>query len=206
MKIMLLMAIVATLAVLFACLLPLLLQHGSRKTITARSKRYRVRFLPLNAIERVFSSPLHLLQGLSQRVFGPSRLVASNIAEGTHSGNLTKLTDAAIATRFLLVKKGSDTAHIAVCSAITDRPIGVCTDEAAAAEEPVNVALLGSSKSTLKVVASGAIASGTRVAVTAAGKVQTAVATQYPIGIALTDAGADGDILEIDPINPAAVI
>ena len=158
-------------------------------------------------MKTLFQNLLYRLQGVTQRRFGASRLVACNIAEGTHGGGqITRFTDAAITTRFLLVKKGSDANHIAVCSAITDRPLGVCTDEAAAAEEPVNVALLGSSKSTLKVVAAGALTAGTRVAVTAAGKVQTAVATQYPIGITLTDAGADGDIIEIDPINPAAVI
>jgi len=143
---------------------------------------------------------------LRRRFLRPACLVACNIAEGTHDGCLTRLTDAAIATRFLLVKKGSDTNHIAVCSAITDRPLGVCTDEAAGAEEPVSLSLLGSSHATLKVVAGAAITSGARVATMASGKVQTAVATQYPIGIALTDAAADGDIIEIDPLNPAAVI
>lgn len=209
MKTQLIMAFVATIAVLFACRLPWFLKHGSNKPDTARAKKYRVRFKKLNVMEALaapFVAAMLPLQGLTQRVFGPSRLVACNIAEGTHAGNITRLTDAAIATRFLLVKKGTDTNHIAVCSAITDRPIGVCTDEAAAAEENVNVALLGSSKTTLKMVAGAAITSGARVATMASGKVQTAVTTQYPIGVALTDAAADGDIIEVDPINPTAVI
>jgi hypothetical protein len=141
-----------------------------------------------------------------RRAFGLPTLIARNIAEGSHAGGITKLSSAAMTTRFLCVKKGADTDHIAVCSAITDVPIGICTDETAAAEEYINVALLGCAKGTLKVVAGAAITSGALVATTAAGKVQTAVATQYPIGRAVTDAAADGDIIEIDPVLPVFAV
>lgn len=130
----------------------------------------------------------------------------ANIAEGTHKGNITKLADGAIATRFLLVEIGSDANHVAVCNGTTDKPLGVCTDEAAAAEDPVNVALLGSAGSTLKMVAAGNITAGDYVATTAAGKIQTAVSTQYVVGRALEAATADGQVIEVDPILAFAAL
>lgn len=211
MKFTLLLAFIATLAVLFACLLPVLIKHGFKKSDirTTRARRYKVRFQKLNLMERLFAPFVRAMEALqlrTQRWFGSSRLVAANIAEGQHEGHITKLTDATIATRFLMVKKGTNTAHIAVCSAITDRPMGVCQDEATAAEENVNVALLGARKDTLIGVASGAIASGSRLATTATGKLQVAVTTQFVIGIAITDSAVDGDLIEFDPINPMAAI
>jgi hypothetical protein len=127
-----------------------------------------------------------------------------NVAEGTHAGNITKKSDAAIATRFLLVKKGSDVNHIAVAGG-ADIPLGICTDEAAAAEDLVNVNLLGSIRDTQLAVAAAAITSGAFVVcdATATGKVRTlpgSAGTYYIVGRALTDAGADGDLVEIDPI------
>lgn len=207
MKILFALLLVSLLAVLFACLLPVVMKHGKPQTV--RTRHRRIRFNPLNAFGRLarpFVQAMRALQGFSQRVFGGNRLVACNIAEGTHCGNVTKLTDAAIATRFLCVKIGSDADHIAVCSAVTDVPIGICTDEADAAEEPVNVALFGSAENTRKVVAGAAINAGALVATMASGKVQTAVATQYPIGRAITAAAADGDVIEIDPILPTVAL
>lgn len=135
----------------------------------------------------------------------PRRLVATNIAEGTHEENVTRLADAAVTTRFLVVKVGSDAHHVAVCSAITDVPIGVLSDEAAAAEDPVNVQLLGARCRTIKATAGAAISAGSLVATMATGKVQTAVSTQYPIGRALTTV-ASGDVVEIDPVVPTAAL
>jgi len=208
MKLFILLAAIALLAFLFVCLVQAVLQHNKSDLHTARAKRYKVRFVKLNLIERLFlpfQRAMHWLFA-PRPIFGASRLVACNVAEGSHEGGVTKLASAAIATRFLCVKKGADTDHIAVCSAITDRPMGICTDEPSAAEEPVNVALLGTGGGTRKGVASAPIASGALVATTAAGKLQTAVSTQYPIGRAVTDAAADGDIVEFDPINPVAAI
>lgn len=207
MKLQILLVTIALLAVLSACLLPAVMKHG--KINTARTKHQRIQFRALNPFERLarpFVQAMRELQGFSQRVFAGNRLVACNIAEGTHEGDLTKLSSAAIATRYLCVKFGADVNHVAVCSAITDRPIGICSDEATAAEENINVQLLGSGGKTRLVTAGAAIAIGARVATMASGKVQTAVTTQYPIGIALTAAAADGDVIEIDPINPTAVI
>jgi hypothetical protein len=130
----------------------------------------------------------------------------SNIAEGVHEGQVTRLADGAIATRYLLVKKGSDGNHVTPCTAITDRPLGVVTDECGAAEDEVNVALLGSAKSTLRMVSGAAIVSGALIATMANGKVQTAVATQYPVGVALQDAAGADEIIEVDPRAAYAAI
>jgi len=209
MKFKLLLAILAALACLFVLVMQVLTKLNKSNVRTVRAKRYRVRFRQLNLFELVIRPFVLAMQHIfrPRSCLGDSRLVACNIAEGMHDGGrITKLAGAAIASRYLLVKKGADTAHVVVCSAITDRPMGTCDDEAAAAEDPVNVNLLGGADRTLLMVASGAIASGTRLATTATGKVQAAVATQYPIGIAMTDSAADGDLIEVDPINPAAVI
>lgn len=126
----------------------------------------------------------------------------ANIAEGQHAGTITYKTDAAITTRFLVGKIGTDAAHIAVAGA-ADIPLGVITDEAAAAEELVSVAVLGCAGTTLKVVASAAIAAGAFVVADAGGKVKTLPATTgtyYILGRALNAAAADGDTVEIDPI------
>jgi len=129
------------------------------------------------------------------------RLSACNVAEGTHAGSITRKTDAAIATRHLLVKVGSDADHIAACGA-SEVPIGTVPDEAAAAEENVEVALLGSAPSSRKMVASEAITAGEKVYTAASGKVQdlpTDAGTYYCVGTALTPASADGDVIEVDP-------
>jgi len=134
-------------------------------------------------------------------------LQLANIAEGTHEGSITKLVDAALTTRYLLVKFGTDVDHIAANGA-SDRPLGICTDEAAAAEDPVNVNLLGSAKETQKVVASEAIAYDVDVFTAASGKVQTepvVAGTYYKVGRSMQAASTDGDVMEIDPCPAIAV-
>jgi len=133
---------------------------------------------------------------------------AANIAEGTHEGAVTKLSDAAITTRNLLVKVGTDSDHIAVCGA-SDRPRGVCNDEAGAAEENVNVNLLGRNTQTDLMVASEAIADDVDVYTAASGKIQNepAVAgTYYLVGHSLGSAAAVGDELEVDSCHPIAFV
>lgn len=128
-------------------------------------------------------------------------ILLANIAEGTHDGNITKEVDAAVTERFLLAKIGSTAARVAVCGA-ADTPIGVITDEAAAIGDPVNVALFGSSRSTLRMVASAAIAQGALVEPAANGRVATLGAgagTHHVVGRALDAAGAAGDVIEVDP-------
>ena len=119
-----------------------------------------------------------------------------------HAGNITQLAAAAIATRFLLAKIGSDSDHVDVGGA-SDIPLGVITDESSAAEDPVNVALLGSANTTLKMVASAAISAGDFVVPAASGKIKTlpgAAGTYYIVGRAMIAAGADADVIEVDPI------
>jgi hypothetical protein len=129
------------------------------------------------------------------------RVRLANIAEGTHDGNITKAVDAVITERFLLCKVGSASDRVAVAGA-ADTPIGVITDEAAAIGDIVNVALLGSARSTLRMVASAAIAQGALVEPAASGRVQTlgvGAGTHHVVGRALDAAAAAGDVIEVDP-------
>ena len=125
----------------------------------------------------------------------------ANIAEGTHDGNITREADAAITERWLLGKIGSASDRVAVCGA-SDTPIGVITDEAAAAGDLVNVALLGSLRSTVRMVASAAIVQGALVEPAANGRIATlgiGAGTHHVVGRALDAATAAGDIIEVDP-------
>jgi hypothetical protein len=137
------------------------------------------------------------------RLTSPDAIALANIADGTHgNGVITRKADAAISTRYLIGKIGTDAAHVDLCGA-SDIPLGVIEDEASAAEELVPVKLFGSGQGTSLVVASAAISAGAFVVPATGGKVRTLPATTgtyYIIGRALQAAGADGDQLEIDPI------
>jgi hypothetical protein len=127
-----------------------------------------------------------------------------NVAEGFQPAVKTYLTDAAIATRFLLGKVGSDASHVAVCGA-TDIPLGVIHDEAAAAELGVSVAKFGLHNEGEIAVASAAIAADALLVPAANGKVVTLPATAgtyYIIGRATAAAAADGDQVEFTPCFP----
>lgn len=131
----------------------------------------------------------------------------ANVGEGTHEDAISKLTDAALASRYLLVKKGSDDNHIAITAGNTDVPMGVCTDEASAAEEYVAVALLGGgARTTRKMIASEAFAVGDPVYGAANGKVQNTPAgssgVHYMVGRALTAASGDGVVFEVQTVCP----
>src|SRR5882762_3098145 len=108
----------------------------------------------------------------TNRSSGRIRISFANIAEGTHGGNITKKTDGAITTRFLLGKRGSDDDHITPCTAVTDIPLGIITDEAAAAEDLINVGLFGSSSETRKTILGGTVAVGDFITTDANGKGQ----------------------------------
>lgn len=133
--------------------------------------------------------------------------LAINVGEGTHeSGCVTRRADAVISTRHLLVKIGSDAAHIAVTAAVTDIPLGVVPDEAEAIEDPVHVRLLGCSPGTVKMVANAEITAGALVTVGAAGgkvaPLPAGAGTYYIVGRALTYASGDGAELEVAPCFP----
>lgn len=159
------------------------------------------------ARERWRQGRRHLGAKLSGR--GNPRLVRlANIAEGTHEGNITKAADAAVTERYLLAKVGSASDRVAVCGA-ADTPIGLITDEAAAVGDLVNVALLGASPSTLRMVAGAAIAQGALLEPAASGRVATlgaGVGTHHVVGRALDAAGAAGDVIEVDPFYFLRVI
>jgi hypothetical protein len=119
---------------------------------------------------------------------------------GTSKNSRRYRASGALATRYLFVKAGADDEHIAAVTATADKPIGVITDEAAAAEDPVNVELIGVTNRTLPLVAAGAIAIAADVYMTATGKVDikpTAAGVYWRIGVALTAPGADGDSVEV---------
>lgn len=157
----------------------------------------------ITAILAVVVAPL-CMRRLNRRPRG----VACNIAEGTHDCALSKLTDAAITTRHLLYKFGSDAGHIAVMAATSDVPVGTVPDEASAAEEDVSVLLLGRGP-TKKMIASEAIAVADEVFTTATGKVQNRPAgagTYWYVGRALTAAAADNDPIEVNDCVPVRVV
>lgn len=129
------------------------------------------------------------------------RVRLANIAEGTHDGNITKAVDVAITERYLLAKVGAASNSVNIAGA-ADTPIGVVTDEAANVGDIVNVALFGSARSTLRMVASGAIAQGALIEPAASGRVQTlgvGAGTHHVVGRALDAASNAGDVIEVDP-------
>ncbi|MDR2737381.1 MAG: DUF2190 family protein [Puniceicoccales bacterium] len=134
-----------------------------------------------------------------------THLILSNSAVGTHAGNVTKLAEEAVATKYLLGKFGTEESNVAICNG-ADFPVGIITDEAGApatdgAKETVNVALLGGSD-TLLAVASGAISAGSIIIPSDGGKVRAlpaataSDATYGVIGFALTSASSDGQLIE----------
>lgn len=129
----------------------------------------------------------------------PRCIRLANIAEGTHAtGKLNKRADAAITTRHLLYKVGTDIDHIAVAGA-TDLALGTVDDEVATADigdTLVTVNLLGKGGGTKRMVASEAITAGARVYQAAGGKVAS-TGTRC-VGRALIAAAADGDPIEVD--------
>jgi hypothetical protein len=82
---------------------------------------------------------------------------------------------------------------VTACNGTTDKALGVLQNDPDASGEEATVAAMG----TTKIVAGAAIAVGALIAPTAAGKAQTAVATQYPRAIALEAAAADGDVISV---------
>lgn len=128
---------------------------------------------------------------------------------GTHAnGKITRKCDAALSDG-VLVKAGTDDAHVAVATAATDNPIGIAASATDAAEDEVGVELF-SSPGTKKGVALAAIAVGARVCAATAGKVQTLPTTvngtYYVVGRALTAAADAGDEIEYEGCVPYPVV
>lgn len=126
------------------------------------------------------------------------RLVANvyDAAVETHDETIRRTNDAAIASRHLLYQQGSTDGGIAVNIATTP-PLGTVDNIETSTGVGMTVLLLGKG-GTKKMVANAAISAGARVFTAAAGKVSpTHGSTLYQVGIALTAAAADGDIIEV---------
>lgn len=151
-------------------------------------------------IKSKFFLALAALAVCAERLLGRERYEFANIAEGTYStGNMSRLADAALSTRHLVVKIGSDINHVAVAGT-ADIALGVVNDAAEAAEDPVNVQILGRAEGTILMVASAAITAGDMVVTAASGKIRTlpgTTGTYYIIGRALEAAAADGDVINV---------
>lgn len=136
----------------------------------------------------------------------PPALHLANIGEGTHE-HPALYTDAAIATRHLLFKVGSDASHIAVAGA-GDFPLGNVPDEAAGAEELVELNLLTNCCPRL-MIASEAIAADVDVFTAAGGKIQNepgAAGTFYKVGRTRAAAAGDNSKVEVIPCFPVKLV
>lgn len=126
---------------------------------------------------------------------------AANHASGVYEGTKTLRSSAQSTQEYLLVKIGADADHYAIAGS-GSIPIGTQLGAPSAAEEFVAIALLGSASSTRLMVASGQIAAGAQVVLDDAGKVKANPGTTGAytlVGVALSTASADGDLIEVDP-------
>lgn len=122
---------------------------------------------------------------------------------GVHQGGRKAyLADAAISTRFMLVKAGTDDNHMAIVASVLDIPLGVCTDEPADTTSPVNVQFLLGADRTVPMVAAGAITAGQPVVTNGDGYIKALPADAgmyWCVGFAITDATTLGDLVEVQP-------
>lgn len=119
----------------------------------------------------------------------------------THESTVTRTNDVAITARHLLWQQGATDGGVALAIAASI-PLGTIDNIAPATGQRQSVLLLGKG-ATKKMVANGAITAGARVFTAAAGKVSpTHGATFCQVGVALTAAGADNDIIEVADCPP----
>jgi hypothetical protein len=92
------------------------------------------------------------------------------------------------------VKLDSTAGRVVAATAPTEAVVGVSLSDADAAGDQVSVQIAG----VARVVASGAVSLGDEVEVGAGGKVTTAGgATALSVGVALSAASADGEVIEV---------
>lgn len=123
----------------------------------------------------------------------------------THECAVTRTNDAAVTARHLLWKKGAGDLTVAV-NTDGDCPLGTIDNVESSTGVRQSVLLLGKGP-TKKMVASEAITAGEQVYTADGGKVQDAPGSGvvYLVGTALTAAGADGDIIEVQDCTPVSV-
>lgn len=139
----------------------------------------------------------------------PRKTFANAVVPGTvqtHAGIVPRKLEAALTSRRLIVRKGTDDDEILIGTAAA-KPLGV-VDDTGAIGDIVPVQLFGCAGETRIVTASEAITVDTDVYAAASGKVSklsASAGTYYRVGRALTAAGADGDEIEIEPCAPVPV-
>ena len=123
-----------------------------------------------------------------------------NAIQGTHEGSITKIANVPFLKSNLLAALDSNPEGITLGNETT-LPIGVAHDEATTGNI-VCVSLLGSASSTLKMTALNAVKAGSEIFAANGGFVQATPTTPgqyYKIGIALSEALFEGDLIEVDP-------
>lgn len=128
------------------------------------------------------------------------RLAANtyDAAVETHDCAITRTNDAAVTARHLLWATGAAAGGVAVNTAST-QPMGTIDNVESSTGIRQSLLLLGKGP-TKKMVANEAITEGERVFGAAAGKVSDlpgSTGTYFCVGIALTGASNDGDIIEV---------
>ena len=136
------------------------------------------------------------------------RAIAANAGLATThpNGVLTKDAEAAVATKYLLVRQGTAANQVLIGTA-ADKPLGIA-QSTAAADELLTVHALGASQDTQLVIAGGTIARGDRVYTAASGKVTAISATPgtyWMVGEALTG-GSSNAVIEILPCLPVQTV
>ncbi|MBO7520792.1 MAG: hypothetical protein J6T16_00955 [Opitutales bacterium] len=118
-----------------------------------------------------------------------------NIAEGTHSGRITRIASAAIERANLVVKAYEG--GIAAANA-SDTPLGVCSD-CGEKGEILDVVLPGCAESSIICVADGEVGEGDILYSANGGKVSASISPScHKIGVALTSTSSGG-VVEVDP-------
>jgi hypothetical protein len=143
---------------------------------------------------------------ISSFLGAPSCIEVNTTTLGT--GRRSYLADAAITTRHLLGKVGSDAQHIALVSAAANMPVGVIQDEPAA-EGSASVALLGAAPGTILMVSGEAIADQAEVYSKGDGKIMdepTTAGTYWKVGRAQKAAGAADVEIPVEPCTPEKLV
>ncbi|MBR4598103.1 MAG: hypothetical protein IKO42_06895 [Opitutales bacterium] len=130
------------------------------------------------------------------RLFGALKKHAfCNIAEGTHSGRITRSAGENIESANLIVKASEG--GIAVADA-ADAPLGVCSD-CGEKGEILDVVLPGCAESSVICIASGSVSEGDILYTANGGKVSASIAPGcHKVGVALSSASGGG-VVEVDP-------